>query len=220
MQERSISDLRQYSAELRAGALELIERSGIRKVVAATLGQLEVVGSVDLDLMVWRDIDLYARAGPEESSRFVGLLTEICAGLSRAGHLMVKASFNNEYRRPGNPYGHGLYLGLLVLLNGEVPEWKIDLWAWNEATYPQKMAEHARLAEALKQADRDLILRIKQAVHSRREYRNTITSLDVYAFALAGAGTTVDDFDEFVRNRQVAAAISLANRGSGSHSVL
>jgi hypothetical protein len=65
-----------------------------------------------------------------------------------------------------------------------------------------------------------LILRIKQAVHSRREYRNTITSLDVYAFALAGAGTTVDDFDEFVRNKQVAAAISLANRGSGSRSVL
>ena len=196
--------------------MELVERSGIRKVVAGALGGLEVVGSVDLDLMVWRDIDLYARAGAEESSRFVGLLPEICECLSRAGHLMVKASFNNEYRRPGNPYGHGLYLGLLVLLNGEVPEWKIDLWAWDEAAYPQKMAEHARLAQALKRADRDLILRIKQAVHSRREYRDTITSLDIYAFALAGAGATVQDFDEFVRHKQAAAASSLASRGSGS----
>lgn len=60
------------------------------------------------------------------------------------------------------------------------------------------MAEHERLAGALARADRDLVLEIKDAVYRRPGYRDTVTSMDVYRFALAGAGRSVEDFDRFI----------------------
>jgi len=60
------------------------------------------------------------------------------------------------------------------------------------------------LASALSSADRDLVLRIKDAASRRASYRDTVTGVDVYAFALADAGSTIDDFDAFLARRDAA----------------
>jgi hypothetical protein len=83
--------------------------------------------------------------------------------------------------------------------------WKVDLWAWDDATHSRMLAAHRQLASDLAHADRDLILRIKDAVHLRPEYRGTLTSMDVYVFAIEGRGRTMRDFDEFLARRDSGA---------------
>ena len=114
-------------------------------------------------------------------------------------------SFHDEYRRPDSFYGHGLYAGLRILPPSGTPIWKVDLWSWDEAAFAEKIRNHQTLAAALAHADRDLVLRIKDAAAGRPSYRDTITSVDVYNFVLAGAGSTLADFDTFLVRRDESA---------------
>ena len=193
--------LRARAAALRTEAVRLLEGGGVLDAIRDGIGPAEVVGSVDLDLLVWPDIDLYTRLRPDEGQRLLALIPVLHKRVGRKGHAIVRANFNDEYRRPGSPYGRGLYCGLQILPAGRERVWKLDLWAWDEATFADKMAEHRRLAADLARVDRDLLLRIKDAVHLRRDYRDTLTSMDVYAFAIQGRGQTLREFEDFLAGR-------------------
>ncbi len=197
--------LSEKAADLRSEAFRLLEGAGVLEVIRTGIGPVEVVGSVDLDLMVWPDIDLYTRLDSDEGQRLLALLPILHERVAAQGYAVVRANFNDEYRRPGNPYGRGLYCGLKILPADKERVWKVDLWAWDRATFDEKLTEHRQLARALAHADRDLILQIKDAVHERREYRDTLTSMDVYAFATQGQGRTVREFDEFVARQSAGA---------------
>lgn len=196
-----LSALIQTAGKLRNDALALLSRSQLDSLLTAAWGAFAVVGSVDLDLMTWRDIDLHVCGDQSEAGRFLAFAAEFQSACSTVGLNLVKVSFNNEYARPGSVYGEGLYLGFRVVDEGVL--WKIDLWAWNSATFERKRSEHEALKARLAKADRDLILRIKSAIHGRPEYRETITSMDVYEFALVAAGADVAAFDAWraARNR-------------------
>jgi hypothetical protein len=200
--DAATEESRARASSLRRDAARLLQGAGLLDEIRGAVGPVEVVGSVDLDLMVWPDVDLYARLAPDQGWRLVALMPALYQRLGRQGHAIVRATFNDEYRRPGSPYGRGLYAGFVILPAGGAQAWKVDLWGWDEATLGEKMAEHRALARALAGADRDLILRIKDAVHRRPEYRDTLTSMDVYAFAIQRAGRSVADFDEFVARRK------------------
>lgn|GEM_PF-1521538 len=195
------TELRERAAELRSGAICLVEGTGMLDVIRAALGPVEVVGSVGLDLMVWPDVDLYTRLEAGERARFLALLPALHDCVEAQGYSFVRVNFNDEYRRPGNRFGCGLYFGMKILDPAGERLWKVDLWAWDTATFDQRMAEHRQLVRDLAAADRDLVLRIKDAVHLRPEYRGTLTSMDVYAFAIDGRGRTVAEFDQFVASR-------------------
>lgn len=72
---------------------------------------------------------------------------------------------------------------------------KIDFWGWNSSQYEARQAAHHNLAESLKRADRELILRLKNAPG----YGKTFFSMDVYTFVLAEAGNAVADLERFVK---------------------
>ncbi len=198
-------ELRERAAELRREALRLLDGAGVLDVIRTGIGSVDVVGSVDFDLMVWPDIDLYTRLRPDEGWRMLALLPVLHERAEERGYALVRATFNDEYRRPGSQYGRGLYCGMRFLPTGGERMWKVDLWGWDDATHGRMLAEHRRLASDLVHADRDLVLRIKDAVHLRPEYRGTLTSMDVYAFAIDGRGHTVREFDEFVARRDPGA---------------
>jgi hypothetical protein len=71
--------------------------------------------------------------------------------------------------------------------------WKIDLWGWDSERYEVQRRRHRELAAALEHADRDLVLRVKDATHGRTDY----SSVAVYEFALAHAGDTLADYERF-----------------------
>jgi hypothetical protein len=183
---------------LRREALDLLQRTRVLELLEARFGSVALVGSVDLDLMTWRDIDIYVLAERAEKARFVEALSELHAGIDEAGHTLVRAVFNDEWAVPRGDYGSGYYWGLRVrTAAGET--WKIDLWGWADGDFAPKLAEHAALKAALATANRELILKLKSETMGVPEFRKSITSWDIYRFVLGGSGTSLDELRAFCR---------------------
>lgn len=194
-------DLGARAAWLRREALALLDGAGLRGVLGAALGQVATVGSVDLDLMTWPDIDLYTRLERDEGARMLAVLPDVSACLEAHGYALIQVSFHDRHLRPDPTLPHGLYIGLRILPPEGEPTWKVDLWGWDGPTFAEQLGRHAELAGALAGVDRDLVLRIKDAAARRPSYRHTVSSVDVYEFVLAGEGSTVAEFDAFLARR-------------------
>ena len=181
---------------LRNEAAALLAQSGIERKLRARFGQAAVVGSAALDLMTWRDLDIYVTAGVDDKSDFLDILPELERGLAAAGHTLLKAIFNDEWALPRGDYGSGYYWGLRARAPaGHV--WKLDIWAWDAETFAQKLREFEQLRRSLSDLDRKLILRLKSEVQTLPEFRKDITSMDVYRFLIAGRGTSLDELRAF-----------------------
>lgn len=53
------SHLQEQASALRREALDLVDKLRISDLALERFGQAALVGSVDFDLMTWRDIDIY-----------------------------------------------------------------------------------------------------------------------------------------------------------------
>ena len=189
----AIEELRERARSLRAEALALLD-GGVAAVIQETVGPVEIAGSVALDLMVWRDIDLYTRLDADDAPRLLAALPGLGEVLGRLGQPVARAAYRDEHleRDPAFPDAPGLYLGLTT-----AGGWKLDLWGWDGPSHATQRRRHAELAAALERADRDLVLRLKDAVHGRQDYRST----EVYDFVLANAGDSLEDFERFRSGR-------------------
>ncbi len=193
----------QRSAALRQEALDLITGSGMAAVLEQQFRRPMIVGSVALDLMTWRDIDIYVPLESAERDRFVAVLPPVVAALGATGHVAYRITYNDEWFRPRGDYGQGYYLGFRIAA-GDGHEWKIDLWAWDPATYERKLSDFAALDERLRRADRALILRLKSEAQGLPGFRDWITSHDIYQFVLDEAGTTLGELEDYCAERRRA----------------
>ncbi|MHB1009888.1 MAG: hypothetical protein ACYC1E_11780 [Propionibacteriaceae bacterium] len=74
---------------------------------------------------------------------------------------MSRIAYRDERQDPDPAFSDvpGLYLGVVTALG-----WKIDLWGWDAVRPPVQQQRHRELAAALGHADRDLVLRLKDAL--------------------------------------------------------
>src|SRR4051812_46288798 len=104
-----MNKLIQQNNEIKKEADEILDRKGLRKILDA-YGKPHVTGSYELDLMVWRDLDIYLEAGSMDERTFFSMGSEIAELLHP-----VKMSYRNEriMRTAGLPDGMywGIYLG-------------------------------------------------------------------------------------------------------------
>lgn len=191
----------QRSAALRQEALDLVTRSGMAALLQRQFGRPMIVGSVALDLMTWRDIDIYVPLDPAERDRFVAVLPPIVAALGRTGHVAYRITYNDEWSRPRGDYGQGFYFGFRLVAPGGA-EWKIDLWAWDPETYERKLSDFAALDKRLRSANRALILRLKSEAQGLPGFRARITSHDIYRFVIDEAGTTLGELEDYCSERR------------------
>lgn len=114
------------AVRLREEAGVLLERSRLAELLTASLGECAIVGSVDLSLMTWRDIDLTAPVERGGLDRFLSLAPILNASLRDAGYAPFRMVFNDEWERPRGDYGRGYYWGLRVR-DAQSNTWKLDL---------------------------------------------------------------------------------------------
>lgn len=192
----STETLRERSRALRTEALGLVEGPA-GDVLRDAFGQVTVAGSVALDLMVWRDIDLFVHLEAADAPRLLAAVPALAAALAASGEPVSRIAYRDEHLEPDPlfPDVPGLYLGVET-----AGGWKIDLWGWDAVRHPAQQERHRALATSLAHADRDLVLRLKDALWGRPDYR----SMDVYEFVLAGEGESLDDFERFRRRPDVA----------------
>jgi hypothetical protein len=185
---------RRIAAELRDEARNVLVESGLLDMLNARFGEAVVTGSAGYDLMVWRDIDIHMPCEAERWAEWAGLAADIAIQFSAAGLQLHKANFLNDYVEP-HPLGAGLYWGI-EFKDSAGNAWKCDIWGWEPFDFAVRQARDANLRADLSACDRDLILRLKHEARGRPGYYGVMVgSFDIYQFALAGAGKTLDELE-------------------------
>jgi hypothetical protein len=178
------------AAELRTEA-EAILDGGLRALLSS-YGRLVAHGSYALDLMVWRDLDLYLIAPEPDVVRFF----ELGAGLATLLNPR-KMNFRDERGGSEKELPVGLYWGLYF---GDHPDrnWKIDLWAVSDAEAGRLLAYESSVAARLTIESRQAILAVKSAVCSDRDYRRSFGAKDVYDAVLDGGVRDLAGFEHYL----------------------
>ena len=180
-------------------AHRLLAETDLLGLLAGHFGEAVVTGSAAYDLMVWPDIDIHMPVAASRRGEYAALGREIGARLAAAGLRLHRAQFLDDYVDP-HPLGAGLYWGLEFRDRGGTP-WKCDLWGWEPGDFIRRQERDGTLRDALAEADRDLILRLKTEARERPNFHGVVVgSFDIYRFAIARAGTTLDDLVDWVRS--------------------
>lgn len=179
---------------LRDEAAELLRDTGLFQLLETRFGRAMVTGSAGYDLMVWRDIDIHMPVEGQRWAEWMALGGEMGRQLERTGHVLHKASFLNDYVDP-HPLGAGLYWGIEFRDSADNP-WKCDIWGWEPLDFQIRLSRDDMLRADLARCDRDLILKLKTEARERPDYYGvTVSSYDIYQFAIAQAGDTLDELE-------------------------
>ena len=184
----------QTAARLREETAKLLTASGLFNLLELRFGRAVVTGSAGYDLMVWRDVDIHM---PVEADRWAEWATfggELARHFEGVGLTLHKASFLNDYVDP-HPLGAGLYWGI-EFRDFDGHPWKCDLWGWEPLDFQLRLSRDDSLRVDLARADRDLILKLKHEARERPGYYGVrVSSFDIYQFAIAQAGDSLDDLE-------------------------
>jgi hypothetical protein len=197
--------LRAAAADLRAAAHGLLRATDLLRLLRESVGEPILHGSVALDLMVWPDIDIHVALAPDEGARMQQVLPVLCEAFEGAGHRVRQATYLDDYVPPGpHPLGAGIYCGIqTVERSGAERHWKCDVWGWEPADFRGRTERFDAMGAALAKTDRDLVLRLKAEARARPGcYGEKVFSVDVYDFAIAGAGETLDGLEAFAAARR------------------
>ena len=186
----TLDDLLAQAEDLRNDAEALLVGEGLLAMLEST-GPTRVVGSYALDLMTSPDIDFSVQL-PHE----LDIPTFFDLGRRIVGRFEVaKMQFDNAFIQPIGSFDHGLYWG--VRLAHLDRKWKLDIWGFGEDAYVAKLREFEDLAARLARADRNTILRIKDAVCRRAEFGIKLTSWHVYEAITRHGVASVEEFDSW-----------------------
>ena len=147
-----------------------------------------VVGSVAMDLMTKRDIDIACCIQPLEAARLLEVGQRITAKLP-----VGRLTYVNPSVVPWHDYKKGLFCGLqLQAASGET--WNSDVWAYDRQDFESALAEHELLARRLREIDRWTLLRLKCSC--------AVQSHIIYTAVLEHGVRTVEELADYVRNHE------------------
>ena len=202
--EKSDGELLAKATMLRDEATELLDECGLLSVIS-NHGRTRVIGSYDLDLMTWRDLDISVKLpGERDVATFFRIGNAIVNRFET-----IRASYSNKFLGTDQVFKSGLYWGIRLLHREQT--WKVDLWGFGEEEYAEKMGAFERLRQSLVSADRTAVLRVKDVVCRWEQYRYSVYSTHIYD-AVVGGVTTVDEFRDWLR-AHVPEAFAETSRG-------
>lgn len=155
-----------------------------------------ITGSASYDLMVWRNINIHMSLFGDryrDWMNFGGTLLHFFDAMEMP---LREATFANAWVE-SNPEDPGLYWGLKFKDNNGNP-WTLDVWGWDPFDFAVRQARDFALKTDLNVCDRDLILRLKTEARARDNYYGVrVTSVDIYQFAIAGAGDSLSALEKW-----------------------
>lgn len=164
-------------------------------------GQTYIVGSVALDLMVWRDIDLEVVSNnvptKENASEIAKYLFSI-KGVRKVTPIDYRRT-NVSYDNTNGQYKpNGLYVGAEYIdENGN--SWKVDVWYLTKDSANSKNKTDEILSK-LNDENRKKIIDIKSQVYDNPNYRRNVTSVDIYEAVLEKGINNLDEFKKHIND--------------------
>ena len=156
-------------------------------------GTPHISGSYALNLMTWRDLDIYLEVENISKSDFFILGKKIEAIFNP-----IKMSFRNEIIGKTKGLPNGLYWGI-YLGNERLGAWKIDIWAVKSFECKRLLNYCTTIQKKLTPENSFQILNIKSRCWQDPEYRRSYTSLDIYTAVLEKNITTFGAFKKYLK---------------------
>jgi hypothetical protein len=181
--------------EIKNEADDILFNKGI-DVLLKKYGQPYYSGSYAMDLMTWRDLDIYLQVKHLDLAPFYDLGKE-------AGLLLkpVKMTFRNEtiVHTPGLPNGFywGIYLG-----NERKGSWKIDIWMMEEDECQKRVQWCEQLASKMSKEQKEIIIDIKSQCWEDPHYRKNFHSTDIYDGVMKHGIRNISEFREFLHHHK------------------
>jgi hypothetical protein len=189
------ASLLELNSEIKKEADAMLYEKGLLALLRS-FGTPHVSGSYALDLMTWRDLDIYLEMEDLKESSFFSLGGQLASLL-----IPVKMSFRNETvaKTPGLPQGFywGIYLG-----NERKDAWKIDIWAVHSAECKRLLDYCMGIQEKLDKQKSTQILAIKSCCWQDPEYRRSYSSMDIYTAVLEEGITDIEGFKRYRRSNK------------------
>lgn len=185
-------NVKEESNDMRRDALELINKWNLLEHLSK-YGDAYTVGSVALDLMTWRDIDLEVICNKEPTRKNAFEVAEL---------LFLENNFRRvtpiDYRNgDGIAKPKGLYIGG-EYINKDKNKWKVDVWLLtpDSANAKKKTQEiKGKLTPEYKKR----ILNLKSQLHNHPKYRKQILSVDIYDAVLNRGVASLEDFKKYLQ---------------------
>ncbi|MGE5652859.1 MAG: hypothetical protein ACM3ZQ_01140 [Bacillota bacterium] len=165
------------------GLLHLLEEYGVPTIT----------GSRYLDLMVWRDLDLYVTIDQFSRLRLYELLDAICSTFQPK---WIEAKEEKDFP-PGCDRSFFLGFETEVLGTGL---WNVDIWFMDAEYIAERQAYLDRIRLASEET-RAVIHRLKQGLCQSPEYGQSFFSVDVYNSVLDDGVATIEEFHQWLRKR-------------------
>ena len=179
-------------AEARAVEADL----GLQKLLA-TIGEVNLVGSAALGLMVRRDLDLTVVC----AKLALEPVTATVAALAAHPRVHTITFRNDSGQWKINPnYPDGLYLGISYRSQAN-HDWTLDIWFVDEPQRQPDLAHVRSIPRKLTPETRSAILLIKSAWATRPEYGKTVRGFDIYSAVLNDGVRTLEAFDGWLSER-------------------
>ena len=175
------------NTELKAEAELLIQECCLPELLAV-YPRWFVGGSYSYDLMCWRDLDIYVLDPQHDLAQCFEIAYSLTSRLAAK-----KSRFTNNSGGEPNGFYWGIKLG-----DERQGAWKLDVWFLDLGSYEQHANYTVSMRERLTTETRSAILEIKEAYWRRPEYRDTITSDQIYRAVFNHDVRTVSDFERFL----------------------
>lgn len=196
-------DLIKQEEKLQKEAKEVLNKLDLIKLLSK-YGQPEIVGSLALGLMTWRDIDLEIICEKLDRNFITEIATYLIKQPSRRVDLTI-ADNSDQFSSSGPK---SLYIGFKYFgdelepneIYGSNPKaWKIDMHFLliDDVRAIKKTKE---LDSKLTEQTREIILKIKNILASNPGYRKEITSLDIYTAVLDYNVKNITNFKSYLKN--------------------
>lgn len=177
--------LNQLDIDLRQEADEFLAKSGLKDIIS-NAGYI-AVGSYKTRTMVWRDLD-FERIADHPNWQDHWTVGNV---LAKTGWVW-RLSCVDAYRDQINTGDCGHYWGLRASNPGGGPVWKLDLWTARIEEYA--LEKRALWDSLITDESRIKILRIKEAMCMRPEYRKTLLSVHIYEAVLENNIEEIEGF--------------------------
>lgn len=194
-------DLMEKQDALQKEAHGVLEKLQLIKILSK-YGKPEIVGSLALGLMTWRDIDIEVivdNLNREIVSEFVADIVKI-----KLRKINLNVTDNRNQNSPKTP--SGIYVGINYYDHLPIEEqsshnpnlWKIDIHFI--------LSENAKGSEKAKQINKQLtdekrkiILEIKNVLMNSPEHRKTIFSVDIYDAVFEKGVKNLEEFKDYLK---------------------
>ncbi|MBA7611194.1 hypothetical protein ES703_18413 [subsurface metagenome] len=193
-----MDELEKLNSTIIGEANRILYDHGLLQVLGK-YGNPVLTGSYVLELMTWRDLDIYLETDEMTESRFFQLGAEIAWCLKPQ-----RMHYRNEFigKTPNLPVG--FYWGTYVTGSDFPEEWKIDLWAIDseQKTILQKGLDELRVK--INEDKKPVILMIKNHFCKHTEYRRKFTSMDIYLAVIEEDIMSIEEFARWLeKNKEI-----------------